>query len=147
MSITLSKKHGVNPGLINCYFCGEPKEIALYGRLPGGKEAPRSGVLDLEPCETCRDLMSRGILLISTRDGEAEKCDAARDEARRAGAPFIPNPWRSGGWVVVSEEAIRRVLPPEQAEALLQQRWGFVEDSNWNRLGLPRAPSAEAGGD
>lgn len=37
-SIKLSSKHGVNPTIPVCFFCGEEKnEIALLGRI-GGKE-------------------------------------------------------------------------------------------------------------
>lgn len=37
-SIKLSPKHGVNPTIPVCFFCGKPKnEIALMGRM-GGKE-------------------------------------------------------------------------------------------------------------
>lgn len=50
-SIKISPKHGVNPTIPVCFFCGKPKnEIALMGRM-GGKEdieAPRNLVLDEE---------------------------------------------------------------------------------------------------
>lgn len=37
-SIKISPKHGVNPTIPVCFFCGKPKnEIALMGRM-GGKE-------------------------------------------------------------------------------------------------------------
>ena len=41
----LSPKHGLNPLIPGCFWCGESKnEIALLGRLPGDAEAPRSAV-------------------------------------------------------------------------------------------------------
>lgn len=63
-SIRLSEKHGVNPSLINCFFCGESKGIALMGRLKGDAEAPRSCVMDYEPCDKCKAMFDQGVLLI-----------------------------------------------------------------------------------
>ncbi len=48
--IKVSPKHGVNPTIPICFWCGEEKgEIALLGKLPGDAEAPRNMVLDYEP--------------------------------------------------------------------------------------------------
>lgn len=134
----VSPKHGLNPSLVNCYYCGEHKELALFGRLPGDQEAPREAVHDLEPCDTCVDLMSRGVLFISVRDGEIDRTNQARDK--------IPNPYRTGGWVVVREEAVSRIVAPDAAADLLRRRWAFIEDAVWDKIGLPRAPVSEAGG-
>lgn len=66
-SIPLSPKHGVNPTMPICFFCGETKnEIALLGRI-GGKqdlEAPRQILLDYEPCDKCKEIFAQGVLLI-----------------------------------------------------------------------------------
>lgn len=62
--IRVSKKHGVNPSLLNCFFCGESKGIALLGELPGDKEAPRSIVADYEPCDKCKERQKEYILAI-----------------------------------------------------------------------------------
>ena len=40
-SIRISEKHGVNPTIPICFYCGEDKnEVALLGKLHGDKEAP-----------------------------------------------------------------------------------------------------------
>lgn len=40
-SIRLSPKHGLNPSISVCFFCGEDKnEIILPGKLEGDAEAP-----------------------------------------------------------------------------------------------------------
>lgn len=66
-SIKLSPKHGVNPCMPVCFFCGETKnEIALLGRI-GGKEdleAPMKAILDYVPCEECQKKFAEGVLLI-----------------------------------------------------------------------------------
>jgi len=49
------------------------------------------------------------------------------------------NPWRTDGWVVVKEEAVRRmVIPPELVEHICKSRVCFVPDDAWDKLGLPR---------
>lgn len=69
-SIKISEKYGLNPTIPCCFFCGEQKnEIALLGRLydpDKGEdiEAPRSAVLDYEPCENCKKKFSLGVLVV-----------------------------------------------------------------------------------
>lgn len=66
--IKLSPKHGVNPCIPVCFFCGEDKnEVALLGKI-GGRgedlEAPRRAILDYVPCEECQKKFAQGVLLI-----------------------------------------------------------------------------------
>lgn len=49
--ITLSRKHGVNPSMMECPVCGKSTGIALFGRLKGDVEAPR--VIKADLCEEC----------------------------------------------------------------------------------------------
>jgi len=119
MGITLSEKHGVNSSLMLCYFCGEPSGVALLGRLPQDKEAPRQGVYDLEPCEKCRDLMKEGIIFVQVKDGESGN-----------------EPYRTGKLAVLKETAVNRVCKPDMAERLIKCRFAFIEESVWNAIGL-----------
>ena len=64
MSIKLSKKHGLNPTMNVCFYCGETKELLLLGRLKNDEEAPRTVCTDLEPCDNCKEKFQEGILLI-----------------------------------------------------------------------------------
>jgi hypothetical protein len=122
-NIRLSPKHGVNPAIVHCFFCNEPTDkIALLGKLPGDAPAPMKTVIDAEPCATCAGYMEQGIILISVRDG-AE------------GA----NPYRTGAWIVVTADAIERMLKPSpQRDAILRKRVAFIPDSVWNLFRLPR---------
>lgn len=69
-SIPISPKHGLNPTIPVCFFCGEEKnEIALLGKIKTkvrgeDPEAPRRCVLDYQPCEKCLKKMSMGVSLI-----------------------------------------------------------------------------------
>lgn len=74
--IELSPKHGVNPTIPVCFWCGKDKgEIALLGRVRekdhNGRavkgsdlEAPMKMVLDYEPCDCCKEQFSQGVQLI-----------------------------------------------------------------------------------
>ena len=65
MSIRLSKKHGLNPTIPRCFFCGESKnEIVLMGALKGDAEAPKNIIMDYEPCDKCKEKFKKGVLII-----------------------------------------------------------------------------------
>lgn len=123
--LRLSKTHGVNPAVPRCFFCGEQKnQVILAGYIKGDRQAPQGAVWDHEPCDQCVEHMELGVVLVSV------------DEAR---SPDKDNPWRTGGWVVVSEDFIRRVVTPSKlADALIEGRFGFVPDQVWDAIGLPR---------
>jgi hypothetical protein len=75
-SIRLHEKHGVNPTMGVCFFCGgETGEIGLLG-YNKNKEAPRHSVLSYHPCDLCAYTFSKGTLLIevtaSSPDGRPE---------------------------------------------------------------------------
>ena len=99
-SIKLSPKHGVNPCMPVCFFCGDTKnEIALLGRI-GGKEdlkAPMKAILDYEPCEECKQKLAGGVLLIEVTD-----------YPNMEGQPMIAkNAYPTGRYSVVRPEALR----------------------------------------
>ena len=121
-SITLSPKHGVNPSLAVCFYCGKDSgTIVLPGRMKGDAEAPRRAVWGMEPCKECAGYMAQGIILISVRSGPPDR-----------------NPYRTGGWVVVRDEAVRRMITTQELLAqVLKCRWAFVPDDAWNLVGLP----------
>lgn len=53
------------------------------------------------------------------------------------------NPYRTGGWVVVTEDALRRwVSTPETLNHILQTRVAFMPDEVWDAIGLPRTKGA-----
>ena len=63
--IRISEKHGVNPTIPICFWCGKEKnEIVLLGKLKGDAEAPRSCVINYEPCDKCKEAWKEGILFI-----------------------------------------------------------------------------------
>jgi len=133
MNITLDPEHGLNPSLSTCFLCGESNEIILFGRLTpsqrkalkaeGGK-APRNICMDKTPCSKCAEYMEQGVILISV------------DESRSSDTS---NPYRTGGWCVVKEEAVKRwgLKPQELEDQIIESRVAFIPDELWNILGLP----------
>ena len=75
-SIEVSPKHGVNPFIPACFWCGELKsEIALPGRIRndpktgekvkgGDFEAKHGTIIDYVPCEKCKKNMELGVRMI-----------------------------------------------------------------------------------
>jgi len=113
--IKISEKHGVNPSLEQCFFCGEPKGIILFGRLKEDAEAPREVCLNHEPCDKCKGYMEQGVMLVSVKDGSDRK-----------------NPCRTGAIAVIKEEAVKKMFKN------FSGRFAFVEDAVWDSFMLPR---------
>lgn len=63
-SIRLSEKYGVNPSMITCFYCGEVTSIALMGKLPHDKEAPKYCCVDVEPCDKCKEKYKDYLLVV-----------------------------------------------------------------------------------
>jgi hypothetical protein len=121
--IPLSPKHGVNPAIPLCFFCNESKnEVILAGRLKDDAEAPRAAVWDRNPCDKCAGYMKQGVILISVKVGESGD-----------------NPYRTGGWVVLKDEAVTRIITTADVrDDILKKRIAFVPDNVWDAVGLPR---------
>lgn len=104
--IRLSPKHGVNPCISVCFFCGKDKqEIALLGKIDKeDHEAPRRAILDYEPCDECKQAMSRGIAMIgvtTTPNNPGQPPIQKNSEATL---------YPTGSMVVVTPDAIRRIF-------------------------------------
>jgi hypothetical protein len=142
MNIRLSEKHGINPAVGICFFCMKDKDVILFGKMSAAKkakmfpeeknydwqdpqdaEAPRRVCISKEPCSECEKWMEQGVILISV--------DAKLSSSKE-------DPYRTGGWCVLKDEAIERMFPPETAEDILKKRVCFIEDEGWEMLGLPR---------
>ena len=144
--ITLSEKHGVNPAIPKCFYCGDDKnEVILAGQLPNDMEAPRAAIWDIHPCDACLARMKVGIILISVKDGQHDKIEADAnnyEHNHRSMRGFIPNPHRTGKFIVIKESALRRAFEPStRLDAILTRRWTFMDEKAWERMGLDAASS------
>jgi hypothetical protein len=125
-SILLSPQHGVNPSVGVCFYCGEDDgTVVLAGKMKGDAEAPHKAIWTKEPCPKCKDYMKQGIIFIGVRDGEASLSPGE-------------NPYRSGQFLVVKEEAVKRMLEeksPALLADILKQRVAFLEESTLRAIG------------
>ena len=119
-SIRLSPKHGVNPSLAVCYYCGEDQgDIILPGKLPNDAEAPRRAVWHKVPCDKCKELMAKGVMVVRV------------DEEKR---PSRGEPYRTGELVVVKDEAVARIFSAEFAQTALASRFVFCPAEIFDQL-------------
>lgn len=121
-SIRLSPKHGVNPSVTLCFFCGQEVGVVLFGLMEGDQQAPRRCVTDMEPCDECKGWMEKGIILIGI--------DPELSDPKLGPGGF----WRSGHYVTVKEEAFRRGFTGEAAVFGLEHRWCFVDKAILEQL-------------
>lgn len=105
--MTISDKHGLNPSLDMCFFCGVPKGIALFGKLKNDIEAPRQVLLNYEPCDECQKVMSQGTTIIEVvTDDNGNK-------------PIHDNVYPTGRWCVMKREAAQELFNTDKVKVLL----------------------------
>lgn len=121
--IRLHPKHGVNPTIPVCYWCGKEKnEVALLGAAYKG-EAPRNLVVNLDPCDECAGKWAQGIVLFEATPG--------RD-----------GPDYTGRWVVIREEAVAHLFTPQSiVDQVLEKRRALVEPDVYQKLFVPKEES------
>ena len=106
--IPLSPKHGVNPTLLKCFWCGGANRIALLGQLKGDAEAPHETVLNLEPCDQCKVLFARGVHAIKvSEDGSRFNGNATFGIKGEDGVL----PWPTGRYAVLKAKAVKGGKP------------------------------------
>ena len=131
MTVRLSDKHGVNPTMGVCYWCGEPDgTIALLGRLPNDAEAERYTCLSYEPCDTCKEWMERGVVVIE-----------AQEMPKQEGQPEIQEGvYPTGRWSVLRREAAERlfteVFDADSAKATLELGKCYMQPEVYEGLGF-----------
>lgn len=115
--IILSPKHGVNPTILVCFFCGEDKnEIALLGKLENDREAPRTMVINYEPCDKCKEQWDKGVVLIEVTN-----------YPNTINQPEIQeNAFPTGRLVVVKPEALHGEWQAGQIALVLQEDFNIM---------------------
>jgi len=112
--IPLSEKHGVNPSMSVCFWCGEVKGLVILGKLPEDAEAPREAIYDLEPCDACKQKMAEGITLFSVDDVTRKP---------------------TGDWCVIKEGAVHLLTEDEdQIAKILKDRRVSLESGFYKML-------------
>lgn len=128
--IMIGPKHGVNPSVGLCFWCGEATSVLLFGRLRSESKkafgmraidtaAPHKVVTDHEPCETCREIMGRGICLKEVMDSD----DAATTP--------------TGRYWVVTESCLRKIVKFEAlADEIVTRRRSWISEEDARQVGL-----------
>lgn len=134
--------------LTKCYFCGEGNEIVLakYPTHPHPCVAEMNGaVTSMRPCSKCEGLMKAGVIIITI---DPEKSERDWNKPKPGQERFIPNPYRSGGWFVVTDEYIKRLMGvnSKASEFALKRRFVFMEHEVAEKLGMFRLAAKEKGG-
>lgn len=124
--------------LTRCFYCMESNAIVMNTLLdPATAEKVKQmdgAVVDTRPCAKCEAIMKAGIILISIKDGEKPPPPGE-----------IPNPYRTGSWCAVSEDAMDALFGSaddngkRMAALARKKRVMFIEDSAWDAMGLPRS--------
>lgn len=133
--------------LTKCYYCGGDSDILMNTRLTermAEKVKDTHGkVVSMQPCRKCEGYMKDGIILLTIDDEKSEEGWAHPGEGK------IPNPWRTGGFFVVREAAMDRLLQEPLRSQVKKCRWTFIEEKIARAIGLysippvsPEAPAA-----
>lgn len=154
--------------LTNCFFCGEGSTILLATTYRHGEPVhdmkPYHGkVVNMVPCSKCEAWMKQGIIFITIDESKCEKdwnldphkgacprCDGRKSEpaswgtCRQCGGTgrsnYMPNPYRTGGFAVVKQDAVKRFLEGEILTWCLKHRWMFIDQKAADQLGIFNQP-------
>ncbi len=112
MRIQISPKYGLNPTLLHCFWCGKERgDIALLGHIGSRRkhedfEAPSHAIIDFEPCNECREHMSRGFTLM----------EATSRPNQYSSTAYQNGVYPTGRYVVVDPKAVYRIFGDTSAQ-------------------------------
>jgi hypothetical protein len=144
---TAAKNFGV--ALTKCYYCGKDNEIILNKWLTEHMakqvESMNGMVINMSPCPTCEGYMKQGIILLTIDSNKSDKDWHTRPAGKPLDQTWIPNPYRTGGFVVVREEAIGTLLgvDTELFKQAQQRRFMFIEHETAVSIGLLKNATQE----
>ena len=127
--IKISPKHGLNPTIPVCFWCGKQKnEIALMGRMKDDIEAPKNMVLDYVPCEECQSHMAMGVAVLEASDHPNTEGQPPMQKGVYPTSRFVVvttkcadrvfnayAPWSEGNKVFVDSDVFSHFLPDDQS--------------------------------
>lgn len=121
--IKLSRKHGLNPTIPVCFWCGNEKnEIALMGEVfdSNGQEIemPTYACINYEPCEECKKQMELGFTIM----------EATSQPNENTNVEFQSGVYPTGKWAVLKPDAAARIFNNVQTDK------AFVEPEVWKMI-------------
>ena len=121
--------------LTKCFFCGEDNDILLHRSLKDISEC-HGKVVHMNPCSKCAELMQQGVLLITIDDEKSDRDWNIPPTDKKEARNWMPNPYRTGGFFVIRDEAIQRILDSQMASFATEHRWMFIEHAAAEAIGL-----------
>lgn len=126
-----SENRTLGVALTKCFYCLEGDRLILNTRLtrkpPSWVCNVDRHVVDMDPCPKCNKLMQQGIILITI---DPSKSDPGWEKKP------IPNPYRTGGFFVIKQDALKKFLPGSLFEYAVKSRWIFIEHTAAEQIGL-----------
>lgn len=111
--LKLSPKHGLNPTISVCFWCGEEKdEIALLGHIGNVRkgediEASMRTIINYEPCPSCLAKMDSGFTIVETTTSPNDTTSV----------PIQEGIYPTGRFVVIKHEVAKRIFRIDEGMA------------------------------
>lgn len=105
-----------------CFYCGKLEQIIIMQSVAGTDQISQFEGKTVQfidgGCAECKEWMKQGVIVISTKDDDPE--------------------YRTGGWWVLKDDAIKDMFEKEFADEVLSTRCMFIRDSDHIKLGLKK---------
>ena len=123
--IKLSPKHGLNPTIPVCFYCGEEKnEVALLGKIDkNDSEAPMRCIINYEPCDKCKEKQKDYVLLVTAT--EKPQGDLPPIQGN-----LYPIPGKS---LWAKDDAVKSWFR-EAANPVIEKRMAFIDEEIFNQI-------------
>lgn len=148
MSFGRKAKDNQFVALAKCFYCLEGGDLLLHKHFKDISEIDGK-VIHMEPCSKCKEYMQQGIIFITIDSAKSDPNwhvappDSRLPKVNQFGCEipgsswgFIPDPFRTGGFAVVKEEAVRRFTTEPMLSTVLKHRWTFIEHEVAVQIGL-----------
>lgn len=132
----------ISIALTRCFYCVEAGDLLIGKRLTGTNTLREldGKVCHMEPCPKCAEWMKQGVILIGIIPEKSDKGWDKRPANAEDRTRWMPNPYRSGLYSVMKDEAVRRIFGglfgAESVAMMLRTRWTFIEHKLAESIGL-----------
>ncbi len=112
--------------LTKCFYCGKDDKIIMNRRLNARQaeitKEMHGKIADYEPCPECQEHMKNGIILMTIDPKKTTD---------------MKNPWRTGYFMVVSDDFVQRVFTPQEVvDDILKARATYIDHDAAEKMGL-----------